>query len=210
MLIHNLKNLKHLLLKLSQKYNLSNFIKINIVKVYKIKYTIVKRTFKNDKSPVFKSKNSVTEKFWNYFFFDFDIDSPYMLITSNIKNNQRLGETELKNFEGFDKLKIQKSSIPAVTHVDYSARIHSIDEKRNPKFYNLIKHFKKKTDCPAIINTSFNIRGGPIVCTPEDAYRCFMNTEMDILVIENYVLEKKNQKQENIFKSNYFDKYLND
>ena len=131
-----------------------------------------------------------------------------MLITSDIKENKRLGENELKNIEGFDKLKIKKSDLPAVTHVDYSARIQTIDEIRNPKFFNLIKFFKKKTNCPAIINTSFNIRGEPIVCTPEDAFRCFMNTEMDILVLENYVLEKKNQ--ELIKHKNYKEKYLND
>ena len=141
-------------------------------------------------------------------FFDLKLDSPYMLITSDIKENKRLGENELKNIEGFDKLKIKKSDLPAVTHVDYSARIQTIDEIRNPKFFNLIKFFKKKTNCPAIINTSFNIRGEPIVCTPEDAFRCFMNTEMDILVLENYVLEKKNQ--ELIKHKNYKEKYLND
>ena len=97
------------------------------------------------------------------------------------------------NSTGFDKLKIIRTQIPAVTHVDYSARIQTINEKDNPLYYNMIKSFYKRTDCTVIINTSFNVRGEPIVCSPEDAYRCFMRTNMDYLILGNFLLDKKEQ-----------------
>ena len=100
---------------------------------------------------------------------------------------------EQKNLFGIDKLNVKRSEIPAVTHVDYSARIQTVSRKTNPRYYNLINAFKRKTGCPTIVNTSFNVRGEPIVCTPKDAYRCFMRTEMDVLVLQNQILYKKEQ-----------------
>ena len=101
--------------------------------------------------------------------------------------------TEQKNLFGIDKLNIKRSTLPAITHVDYSARIQTVSKKTNPRYYNLISAFKKRTNCPLIVNTSFNVRGEPIVCTPQDAYRCFMRTEMDVLDLENQILFKKDQ-----------------
>jgi carbamoyltransferase len=94
---------------------------------------------------------------------------------------------------GIDKLNIVRSQIPAVTHVDYSARIQTVDKKQNPKYHALLSKFKDITGCPVVANTSFNVRGEPIVCTPEDAFRCFMGTELDLLVIENFTLQKDDQ-----------------
>ena len=94
---------------------------------------------------------------------------------------------------GLHKGKVVRSKIPAVTHVDYSARVQTVDEGKNPVYYHLIKAFAERTGCPVIINTSFNVRGEPIVCTPQDAYRCFVNTEMDYLVLGNFIIDKKNQ-----------------
>jgi carbamoyltransferase len=95
---------------------------------------------------------------------------------------------------GIDRLHVQRSDIPAVTHVDYSARIQTVHEATNPRYYGLLKAFETKTGCGVIVNTSFNVRGEPIVCTPADAYRCFMRTEMDLLVMENCLLLKEDQK----------------
>lgn len=94
---------------------------------------------------------------------------------------------------GIDKLNIARSTLPAITHVDYSARIQTIHPETNPRFYALIQEFEKQTACAVLVNTSFNVRGEPIVCSPEDAYRCFMRTEMDYLVLENFILAKKDQ-----------------
>jgi len=120
--------------------------------------------------------------------------SPYMLMVAPVQNSKR---TELNGQEqgltGVDKLKIHRSQVPAITHVDYSARVQTVDEKRNGRYYKLIKAFKQKTGCPLIINTSFNVRGEPIVCTPEHAYRCFLSTNMDVLVLERFVLLKQDQ-----------------
>ena len=107
-----------------------------------------------------------------------------MLMVANLKKELCKADN-YKKLSGFEKLTINKSSLPAITHVDYSARIQTVNEKTNKRFYRLIKAFKKKTGCPTIVNTSFNVRGEPIVCSPQDAYRCFMRTEMDILVLEN-------------------------
>ena len=105
---------------------------------------------------------------------------------------------EQEKLFGIEKLNIQRSSLPAITHVDYSARVQTVSKKTNPRYYNLISAFKEKTGCPTIVNTSFNVRGEPIVCTPQDAYRCFMRTEMDVLVLQNQILFKTDQpKTEN-------------
>ena len=103
-----------------------------------------------------------------------------------------MSESDKKLF-GIEKLNIKRSSIPAITHVDYSARVQTVHEETNPKYYELLKSFKKITNCPILVNTSFNIRGEPIVCSVEDAFKCFMGTELDILVCENFILQKKDQ-----------------
>ena len=126
--------------------------------------------------------------------FDINTDSPYMLLVANIKQNQKIDMTqEQKELFGIDKLNIKRSKIPSVTHVDYSARIQTVDQKTNKKYYDLITKFKEKTGCPVIINTSFNVRGEPIVNTPTDAFNCFMGTELDFLVIGNCILDKNDQ-----------------
>ena len=133
------------------------------------------------------------EKISEYFEID-DIDSPYMLMVAPVKKDQRILMTkEQEQLFGIEKLNIARSKIPAVTHVDYSARIQTVDGKYNQKFYNLIKEFDKLTNCPVLINTSFNVRGEPIVCSPQDSYRCFMRTEIDVLAIENFILLKEDQ-----------------
>lgn len=120
--------------------------------------------------------------------------SPYMLLVADVKNEKRISMTkEQENLFGIKKLNVPRSKIPAVTHVDYSARIQTVHKETNPRFYDLIDHFDNKVNCPVLINTSFNVRGEPIVNTPEDAYRCFMRTEMDYLVMENILLSKKEQ-----------------
>ena len=126
--------------------------------------------------------------------FELNTDSPYMLLVSDVKKNIQIPmkEKDQKLF-GIDKLNIKRSLIPAVTHVDYSARIQTVHEETNPKYYKLIKKFKEITNCPVLVNTSFNIRGEPIVCTIEDAFKCFMGTNLDILVCENFILHKKKQ-----------------
>ncbi|MEM9453542.1 MAG: carbamoyltransferase [Myxococcota bacterium] len=125
-------------------------------------------------------------------------DSPYMLLVAPVKEEKRLPQKEEhEGLFGIEKLKIQRSVVPAITHVDYSARVQTVDDVRNGRYYKLIKKFEEKTGSPVIINTSFNVRGEPIVCTPADAYRCFMGTHMDVLVIENYVLHKTDQPKEN-------------
>ena len=128
--------------------------------------------------------------------FDFNYDSPYMLMVSKIKKEKqkKMSDDEKKLF-GIEKLNVKRSDIPAVTHVDYSARIQTVHKETNEKYYNLIKMFKEKTDCPVIVNTSFNVRGEPIVNTPEDAFNCFMGTELDKLVIGNFYLDKNEQNQ---------------
>ena len=129
--------------------------------------------------------------------FELNTDSPYMLLVSDVKKNIQIPmkEEEQKLF-GIDKLNIKRSSIPAVTHVDYSARIQTVHEKTNPKYYKLIKKFKEITNCSVLVNTSFNIRGEPIVCTVEDAFKCFMGTNLDVLVCENFILHKKKQSED--------------
>jgi len=128
-------------------------------------------------------------------YFEIDRESPFMLLVAPIKKNNRkeLSSEEQKAI-GLERLHIVRSNIPAVTHVDYSARIQTVDKDVNPEFYQIIEKFYEKYGCPVIINTSFNVRGEPIVCTLEDAYLCFMRTNMDYLLIENFLIEKKKQK----------------
>tara|TARA_B100001142_G_scaffold168651_1_gene168365 strand:+ start:100 stop:1938 length:1839 start_codon:yes stop_codon:yes gene_type:complete len=134
--------------------------------------------------------------------FELDVDSPYMLMVANTSSKKNIEMSEdQKNLFGIDKLNIKRSEIPAVTHVDYSARIQTVHKETNPKYYKLIKKFKEKTNCPVIVNTSFNVRGEPIVNTPADAFNCFMGTELDKLVIGGCFLEKN--KQNVLLKKDY-------
>ena len=134
--------------------------------------------------------------------FDISIDSPYMLMVSNINNNKTIEmNEEQKKLFGIDKLNIKRSEIPAVTHVDYSARIQTVHKETNEKYFKLIQKFKEKTNCPVVVNTSFNVRGEPIVNTPLDAFNCFMGTKLDKLIIGNCYLEKNNQ--DSSLKKNY-------
>jgi len=127
-------------------------------------------------------------------FFNQETESPYMLIVAEVREEHRIPpDPALAGAFGIEKLKQQRSTIPAVTHVDYSARIQTVHRETNRRFHALLSAFHQKTDCPVLVNTSFNVRGEPIVCTPEDAYRCFMRTEMDYLVIENCLLSKADQ-----------------
>ena len=132
-----------------------------------------------------------------------------MLLVADVKKNIRyqLNEEEKKLF-GIDKLNIKRSKIPAVTHVDYSARIQTVHKETNPKYHSLISRFKEITGYPLLVNTSFNVRGEPIVCTPTDAFKCFMGTQLDALVIGNYFLFKEDQKIELI--ESYKEKYALD
>jgi carbamoyltransferase len=126
--------------------------------------------------------------------FELDGDSPYMLLVADVVKNRRRGMTEEEQkLFGIAKLNVPRSEIPAVTHVDYSARIQTVHEDTNPRYYALIQSFKQLTGCPVIVNTSFNVRGEPIVCTPEDAFRCFMGTGIEMLIIGNCILVKENQ-----------------
>ena len=126
--------------------------------------------------------------------YDIDVDSPYMLLVAPVKKNKQFQMTEEQNkLFGIEKLNIARSEIPAVTHVDYSARIQTVHKETNLRYHKLISKFEEKTGCATIVNTSFNVRGEPIVCSPEDSYRCFMRTEMDVLVIDNFILYKENQ-----------------
>ena len=127
-------------------------------------------------------------------YFDMDRPSPYMLIVADINEEHRIPQDEEQAaLFGVEKLLVSRSTLPAITHVDYSARVQTIHKETNPRYHALVEQFKKLTGCPVVVNTSFNVRGEPIVGTPEDAYRCFMRTNMDCLVIENYLLRKTNQ-----------------
>jgi carbamoyltransferase len=136
---------------------------------------------------------SVLREFVNDWF-ELDTESPYMLLVANVPSKRCFEVTEgAKRLWGIEKLNVPRSEIPAVTHVDYSARIQTVRREVNPFYYHIIRAFYELTGCPVIVNTSFNVRGEPIVCTPEEAYRCFMRTEMDVLVLETFVLEKAEQ-----------------
>ena len=136
--------------------------------------------------------------------FNLKNESPYMLLVADVKNKINMNSDQQKLF-GIDKLNIKRSSVPAVTHVDYSARIQTVDFETNPKYYKLIKQFKDLTGCPILINTSFNVRGEPIVCSIKDAFECFMGTNLDILAIGDFILFKKDQDPK--LKIDYKDKF---
>ena len=138
--------------------------------------------------------------------FELDHDSPYMLLVDEVKRTKRLQVSAVhRELTGFDKLTVKRSEIPAVTHVNCSARLHTVHKETNPKYHALIYKFKEKTSCPVLVNTSFNVRGEPIVCTPEDAFRCFMGTNIEMLVVGNCILRKEDQDSTLI--ENYKDKY---
>ncbi len=138
--------------------------------------------------------------------FELNIESPYMLLVAEINSKKKIKMTEKQNqLFGIDKLNIKRSEIPAVTHVDYSARIQTVTQKNNKPYYDLISKFKEKTGCPVIVNTSFNVRGEPIVNSPKDAFNCFMGTELDYLVIGNCILDKN--KQNSKIKKDYKNKF---
>jgi carbamoyltransferase len=126
--------------------------------------------------------------------FELDGDSPYMLLVADVVvSRRRAMSTEEQNLFGIDKLKVPRSDIPAVTHVDYSARVQTVHAETNPRYHQLISRFNELTGCPVVINTSFNVRGEPIVCTPEDAFRCFMGTEIELLAVGNCFCIKEDQ-----------------
>ena len=138
--------------------------------------------------------------------FEMNVDSPYMLLVANINSSKKIEMTnEQKKLFGIDKLNIKRSEIPAVTHVDYSARVQTVTKNTNNRYYDLISKFKEKTGCPVIVNTSFNVRGEPIVNTPTDAFNCFMGTELDYLVIGDCILDKS--KQDPKLKRDYLKKF---
>jgi carbamoyltransferase len=131
-------------------------------------------------------------------YFDLDSPSPYMLLVAPVAQNIRkelstVDTVLMKDPDLLKRVKIERSKLPAITHVDYSARVQTISEDRNGRYFRLVKKFNESTHSPVIVNTSFNIRGEPIVCTPQDAYRCFVSTDMDLLVLENFVLSKEDQ-----------------
>ncbi len=126
--------------------------------------------------------------------FECDVDSPYMLMVADVVKERRLPMTAAEQaLFGIDKLNVVRSDIPAVTHVDYSARIQTVHHDTNPRYWDLISAFKKRTGCPIVVNTSFNVRGEPIICTPEDAFRCFMGTDVDVVAVGNCLMRKPAQ-----------------
>jgi carbamoyltransferase len=126
--------------------------------------------------------------------FELESDSPYMLVVADVRKDRRRAMNAAEELLfGIDKLNVSRSEIPAVTHIDYSARIQTVSEATNPLFHRLLREFKRLTGCPVLVNTSFNVRGEPIVCTPEDAFRCFMGSELDLLVAGHCVLRKADQ-----------------
>jgi carbamoyltransferase len=128
--------------------------------------------------------------------FEIDRRSPYMLLVAPVKKEKcRTMTAEQEKLFGIEKLNIPRSELPSITHVDYSARIQTVHEDTNPRFHRLLDEFERATGCPVLVNTSFNVRGEPIVCSTEDAYRCFMRTEMDYLVVENFFLSKDDQPE---------------
>ncbi len=138
--------------------------------------------------------------------FELDRDSPYMLLLADVRSDRRRDMTvQEQRLFGIDKLNVVRSEIPAVTHVDYSARIQTVDRETNPRYHALLSAFKSRTGCGMLVNTSFNVRGEPIVCTPEDAFRCFMGTDIDVLVCGNAFLDKTAQDPSRI--EDYRDKY---
>jgi carbamoyltransferase len=148
----------------------------------------------------------LAERTGDYFGLGDGHSSPYMLLVAPVREDKRKPLTaQQQELSGIDLLKVPRSSVPGITHVDYSARVQTVDEKRHGRYWRLLKRFEAKSGCPLVINTSFNIRGEPIVCTPENAYHCFMATDMDMLVLENFVLLKERQPQ---MKPHQVDQYL--
>jgi carbamoyltransferase len=140
-------------------------------------------------------------------YFELDRPSPYMLIVAPVQKDLRIEMTEeQQHLFGIDKLNVRRSQVPAITHVDYSARVQTVHRETNPRFHALLEAFRDRTGCSVLVNTSFNVRGEPIVCSPEDAWRCFMRTEMDYLVIGNCLLAKTAQpavEQDDTWKSEF-------
>jgi carbamoyltransferase len=127
-------------------------------------------------------------------YFELDCDSPYMLLVAPVKRERQIAmNDEQRKLWGIEQLNVVRSDIPAVTHVDYSARVQTVAERDNPDYHDLIQEFERQTGCGVLVNTSFNVRGEPIVCTPEDAFRCFMRTNIDCLVLGPYLLQKSRQ-----------------
>ena len=141
--------------------------------------------------------------------FEIDTDSPYMLLVADVQLSKRreLTEAEASLF-GIAKLNVPKSDVPAVTHVDYSARIQTVHRDTNPRYHRLISEFQSISGCPVVVNTSFNVRGEPIICSPTDAFKCFMGTELDVLAIGNHVLFKEQQNPD--LKQSYLGRYALD
>ena len=138
--------------------------------------------------------------------FEHDTDSPYMLLVADVQKDKRRAMTdEEETLFGVDKLNVPRSSVPAITHVDYSARIQTVHADTNPRYHNVISKFKEKTGCPLVVNTSFNVRGEPIICSPTDAFKCFMGTELEVLAIGNYLMIK--EEQDDSLKENYEERY---
>jgi len=138
--------------------------------------------------------------------FEHDTDSPYMLLVADVQKDKRRAMTEEEEaLFGIDKLNVPRSSVPAITHVDYSARIQTVHSDTNPRYHAVISKFKEKTGCSLVVNTSFNVRGEPIICTPTDAFKCFMGTELDVLAVGNYLLIK--EEQDEALKENYEERY---
>ena len=138
--------------------------------------------------------------------FDLNNPSPYMLLVADVKKNIQIQMTsKQENLFGIEKLNVKRSQIPAVTHVDYSSRIQTVHKETNPRYYKLIQKFKEITNCPILVNTSFNIRGEPIVCSVKDAFKCLMGTNLDILVIENFILFREDQSKslQNFYQSEF-------
>ncbi len=127
-------------------------------------------------------------------YFELDAESPYMLLVAPVKQDRQIPMSEeQRHLWGIELLNIPRSDVPAITHIDYSARVQTVDRRTNPDYYDVIARFEQLTGCPLVVNTSFNVRGEPIVCTPADAYRCFMRTNMDYLVLGPFLLEKGSQ-----------------
>jgi carbamoyltransferase len=138
--------------------------------------------------------------------FEHNSDSPYMLFVADLlKGKRRVMTPEEDSLFGIEKLNVSRSSVPAITHVDYSARIQTVHADTNPKYHAIISKFKEKTGCPLVVNTSFNVRGEPIICTPTDAFKCFMGTDLDMLAVGNYILLKEQQDEK--LKLNYKEYY---
>jgi len=134
--------------------------------------------------------------------FEHNLDSPYMLIVADVKKEKRrLMTKDEDSLFGLERLNIPRSSVPAITHIDYTARIQTVHANTNPRYHALISKFKEKTGCPLLVNTSFNVRGEPIICSPKDAFKCFMGTELDMLAIGNFLLIK--EEQDKALQENY-------